>query len=78
MLDVNVLPCDSAQCSDFNGDGIVNFADLALLSSLWLDDAGCGSANEFCNGCDLNYSGMLDGVDLSMFAANWLETVEGD
>lgn len=78
MEDVSVLPCDSVQCSDFNGDGTVNFADLALLSSYWLDDAGCGSANDFCSGTDLNYSGQLNAVDLNMFANNWLETVTAD
>ena len=77
LTDVDVLPCDSAVCSDFNGDGVVNLADFAIFSSKWLDGSVCGSANEFCNGCDLDYSGNVDSVDASLLAACWLESTDG-
>lgn len=46
---------------DFNGDGLVNGADLATLLSQW---GGPGSA-------DLNGDGVVNGTDLAELLANW-------
>ncbi len=68
-----VLPCESSYCSDFVSAGQINFEDFALFASNWLNDA-CGSANDFCNGTDLDYSGDVDMADLALFLDHWAQT----
>ncbi|MDD5134324.1 MAG: peptidylprolyl isomerase [Phycisphaerae bacterium] len=65
------LPCNSPECSDFSGDGKVNFKDFAIFAWYWMNN-DCNSANDFCGRCDLNYSGSCDVLDLGVFAGNWL------
>jgi cyclophilin family peptidyl-prolyl cis-trans isomerase len=67
-----VLPCSSPECSDFSGDSKVNFEDFAVLALQWMDN-DCNSANDFCGGRDLNYSGNCDVSDVGIFVGNWLD-----
>jgi len=59
---------------DFNQDTKVDFADLALLASYWLE-TGC-SDPDWCAGTDLDIDGDVDCDDLMFFAAYWLERTE--
>ena len=59
-------PCDEGgpcQCEgDFNGDGVVNGADLTLLLNAW------GTSND---GLDLDGDGLIGGADLTILLSNW-------
>jgi cyclophilin family peptidyl-prolyl cis-trans isomerase len=66
-----VLPCQSPDCSNFNSDDKVNFKDFVLFALQWLAGS-CGSANNFCGQCDLDYNRVVDVNDLAIFADNWL------
>ncbi len=50
--------------ADFNGDGMVNGADLATLLSVW-GTTGQGT------GADLSGDGVVNGTDLATLLANW-------
>lgn len=69
MSQVQVLPCELSYDSDFDKDGRVGLADCALFSVNWLDQ--CTSANGFCQGSDLDFSGGVDVVDLQIFLQHW-------
>jgi len=62
--------------SDFNGDGIVNFNDFAILSYYWID-ALCIDP-DWCEGCDYNQSGTVDIEDIKRFTEDWLWVEEED
>lgn len=66
-----VLPCDSAECSNFNSDDDVNFRDFASFALEWMEE-DCNSFNNFCERADLDYSGKCNIDDLVIFAGNWL------
>lgn len=51
-------------------DGI-NVEDLTYYTSYWLMN-NCTSGNNYCAGADLNYSGIVDLSDFSIFAENWM------
>lgn len=70
----SVLPCDTVECSDLNGNGTVDFADMAIIASHWLNE-DCGSDNEFCDSTDFDYNGIVNEADMMIFANNWLSTV---
>jgi len=55
---------------DLTVDGIVDFNDLAWLTSHWLD-FGCGH-RYYCEGTDIDGSGEVDFKDFAIFANNWL------
>ena len=58
-----VIGCtDESIDGDFNGDGIVDGADLARVLGAWGTDAPGG---------DLNGDGIVDGADLALVLANW-------
>ena len=52
--------------------GVVNASDESARSH-WLD-SDCGSANGFCDGADLTYSGGVDIADLILFLEHWTRT----
>jgi hypothetical protein len=56
---------------DFNNDGIVNFVDFQILASYW-QTANCAGPGS-CEGADLDGTGIVDGNDLALFAAFWVE-----
>jgi cyclophilin family peptidyl-prolyl cis-trans isomerase len=68
-----VLPCDESYCSDMASAGRIGFEDFAMVASRWLDTS-CGSANNFCDEIDLNYSGGVDLADLELFLWHWTRT----
>jgi hypothetical protein len=55
--------------SDFNGDGIVNFEDFAILASNWLSNC---SEPDWCEGSDIDRNGLADIYDLMRFSEDWL------
>jgi len=54
----------------FCPDG-VNTEELAFLAQHWLR-ADCSPANDYCSKTDLNLSGAVNLLDLSLFAQAWL------
>ena len=48
---------------DFNGDGLVDRADVGLLLAAWGPCRGCPE--------DLNDNGVVNGADLGLLLANW-------
>jgi hypothetical protein len=56
---------------DFDNDGIVNFADFAVLGSNWRRTDCVKPEN--CSGTDLGADGDVDVSDLKQFAEYWLE-----
>lgn len=56
-----LLPCESGNPADFNGDGFVNGADLAALLANW----------NMPGNTDLNNDGTTNGADLASLLANW-------
>ncbi len=49
--------------ADFNGDGLVNGADVGLLLAAWGPCAGCPE--------DLNDDGVVTGADLGLLLSEW-------
>ena len=59
---------------DFNSDTIVNFLDYSVFVDYWEAD-DCADPN-WCEGSDLDTSGVVDGNDLRLFTGYWLEQTE--
>jgi hypothetical protein len=59
---------------DFDGDGIVNFADFVSLASHWGQpaDPNAGSAGPW----DLDADRLVGPADLGMFSEYWLERTD--
>jgi cyclophilin family peptidyl-prolyl cis-trans isomerase len=74
MYQVWVVPRDLSYDSNFAADTQVNLADFAVFAANWLND-GCASANAFCSGTDLDFSGGIDFVDLDIFLRHFSRTV---
>jgi hypothetical protein len=70
-LPVYEISFHQVRTRDFNGGGIVNFADLALFASYW-QQTGCNEP-EWCEGTDLDINGKVDANDLMLFCNYWLE-----
>jgi hypothetical protein len=58
---------------DFNHDRNVNFLDLAVFCSHWLEQ-DCNDPN-WCEGADLDHSNKVDFMDFAAFANSWFEGV---
>ncbi|MHC4511374.1 MAG: hypothetical protein ACYTAO_20890 [Planctomycetota bacterium] len=58
--------------ADFRCPDGVDFIDFAFFAAHW-HMQGCGAANSYCEGTDVNHSGMVDFLDLEIFADRWLE-----
>jgi PKD repeat protein len=69
-IDIGADEYSFGELSDFSGDGIVNFNDLAILAYYWADSL-CTSP-DWCEGCDYDQSGTVDLEDLMRFAEDWL------
>jgi hypothetical protein len=54
--------------ADLDGDGGVNFRDLAVFGPYWMLDCSSGD----CGPANLNGDGAVDGKDLAVFAGSWL------
>ena len=48
----------------------VGLSDFAFFANRWRDD-NCGGTNN-CDGSDLDFSGAIDEIDLSIFCEHWL------
>jgi hypothetical protein len=59
---------------DFDGNGVVNFADFASLASHWRQpaDPNAGAAGP----CDLDADQLIGPSDLGMFSEYWLERAD--
>jgi hypothetical protein len=55
---------------DLNGDKKVDYFDLVIFTSHWLQ-IGCNNP-EWCDFADFDHSGDVDFVDFAVFASNWL------
>ena len=42
------------------------------MAPQWLQ-TGCGNANDWCSGADLDFSGTVDTDDLIVLASYWLQ-----
>lgn len=62
------------QPADFGGNGSVNFADFTVLASYWLT-TNC-SAQDNCEGTDLEPDGDVDLEDLASFVEHWIWQAE--
>ena len=60
----------TAIAGDLDLDDDVDNGDLAGLLDYWLD-SGCDSADQWCQWCDIIFSGSVDGIDYAKLAANW-------
>jgi hypothetical protein len=56
--------------TDLNGDGVVDGLDLETFVGQW-QASGC-SADDWCGGCDFDYSGRVDFNDYALLAYDWL------
>ena len=73
VISAYVLPCDVSYCGNLAAGSGIGFEDFAMFASHWLD-SDCGSANGFCDGADLTYSGGVDIADLILFLEHWTRT----
>ncbi len=60
--------------TDFLCPDGVDFIDFAFFASHWLDSR-CNTANYYCEGTDVDQSGLVDIFDLKIFCDLWLEGV---
>ena len=56
--------------SDIYYDGNVEWVDLRLFISRWLD-SDCHPDNNYCDRADINRDGRVDFVDYSLLGSNW-------
>ena len=63
------IPSGDFQCPDG-----VDLVDFAFFAAHWhLQD--CNVSNAFCEGTDVNHSGIVDFIDLAIFSNRWLEGI---
>jgi len=65
-----VLQCH-IPAADFRCPDGVNFIDFAFFASHW-HQRHCYPSNSYCDGTDLDQSGLVDFRDLAILADNWL------
>jgi parallel beta-helix repeat protein len=70
-IDMGFAEYNPGKFPDFDGDKIVNFVDFAILASYWLEYS-C-SWPDWCQGSDLDESGVVDFHDQRIFVDHWLE-----
>ena len=57
--------------TDFRCPDGVDFIDFAFFASHW-NFNNCNASNYYCEGTDLDQSGIVDFLDLEVLADNWL------
>jgi hypothetical protein len=72
---LETLSFTHAASRDLNGDGIVNFEDLALLAPYWRSPV-TADPNSSAAAFDLDANGHIDVGDLAPFSAYWLERTD--
>lgn len=58
--------------ADFRCPDGVDFLDFAFFAAHW-HMQGCNPSNSYCEGTDVNHSGIVDFLDLEIFTDRWLE-----
>jgi hypothetical protein len=71
IIDNMESTCDEYREADFNGDCVVDTADLSHLASVWLN-IDCDESNNFCEHGDLLPDGVVDFNDFVVFTRQWL------
>jgi hypothetical protein len=69
---VNVVLTPIPHPADFCRDGSINFRDLAVFSSQWLQQNCTDPNTSWCQKADLDRSGKVDASDMELFAGYWL------
>jgi len=62
---------EECRLCDLVHDGIIDFNDLAVFISHWLDD-GCLGSEASCEGTDFTFDTFVDFADYAFFANCWL------
>jgi hypothetical protein len=65
--------CESTLQNDYNGDCVINAADLAIFAENWLNQ-NCTTANNNCNQADTQPDGKVDLQDFASLSNTWLPT----
>lgn len=82
VLAAIVLSVVSSSCvfailpGDFEPDGEVDFADVAILGLAWRSSTGEPNWNPICDIAEPN-DGMIDELDLAVLATHWMLTCQG-
>ena len=63
--------CDNYYAGDLNDSCGVDWADLALFITYWLDSP-CNIMNGWCQNADSDHSGRVEMVDYAVLSRNWL------
>ena len=58
--------------ADFRCPDGVDLIDFAFFAAHW-HMQGCNASNSYCEGTDVNHSGIVDFLDLEIFTDRWLE-----
>jgi predicted outer membrane repeat protein len=58
--------------ADFDGDGVVNFLDFAVLGEAWMSEFGDLNWDPACDISEPE-DDVIDGLDIAVFVGNWLE-----
>ena len=69
MLALSLAGYAAGATTDFNGDGVVNFPDFALLAGAWQTETGDPGFNALY---DFDHDGVVDLDDIKFFAQGWL------
>jgi len=62
---------EECRLCDLDYDGVIDFNDLAVFVSHWLDD-GCLGSDAGCKGTDFTFDTFVDFADYAFFANCWL------
>jgi hypothetical protein len=68
VLEVSYVDAGGNNPPDINGDGDINFEDLDYIDRYWF--LPCADPN-WCEGADLDLSGLVDYQDLKTFTQSW-------
>jgi hypothetical protein len=66
LTNADVVDCNVV---NFDGIGRISYQDLAIFAEHWLSN--CDYINQWCDGTDLNLSGLTDFNDYLLFAQCW-------
>jgi hypothetical protein len=69
MLALSLAGYAAGATTDFNGDGVVNFPDFALMANSWQTETGDAGYNALY---DFDHDGIIDLDDLKFFVQGWL------
>jgi len=67
---IRPISYSSPDAVDITGDGKVDFEDLSEFLAHWLGET-CDVTNSYCEGTDLNYTGIVDFTDFAILGKSW-------